>query len=448
MMESMAPSDVKGYEPAHTWLAGDLLQRLTSGMAADRQALNHHLAIASDWSGTNPALLAVYSQLLESEKRSREAIGMMQRAANREPSHYLALASLFARYKQPIQAKEAVERAVQHFSASFGKKDEPDYDRIAVAEAYLQIQKLDEAIKVLQQGLAVRLDRPALRRALSNVYRIAYRMQLTRSEDGIQANLNLLNAALAADPTNPLLGEEVALLQPMGIKPDDQLIQTLQKQLAAGTATAITHVLLGNAYYARNDLKKAQIHWELALGQDPNCILAINNLAMAMALKEKPDFDRAMELVDRALTITKDNPEVLDSKGEILALMGKHLDAIPFFENAIRLGPYRVLTREKLARSYDAAGLQEQSQAQWDVIEKIKTQVKKNQEEAAKLQESQREAAAAIAAEAEAAAAKAASEAAVVENPNPPKEPMPTEDDTLKIEAEKQVESTQSKSTP
>jgi len=410
MMESMAPGDIKGYEPAHTWLAGDLLQKLSSGMATDREALNHHLAIASDWAGTNPALLAIYSQLLESEKRPREAIGMMQRAANRDPSNYLALASLFARYRQPIQAKEAVERAVQHYSASFGKKDEPDSDRIAVAEAYLQIQKFDESVKVLQQGLMLRQDRPALRRALSNVYRIAYRMQLRRSDSGVQANLNLLNAALAADPTNPVLGEEVALLQPMGVKPDDKLIQTLQKQLAAGTASAVTHVLLGNAYYGRDDLKKAQIHWELALGQDPNFVLAMNNLAMALALKEQPDFNRAIELVDRALVVAKDNPEILDSKGEILALMSKHLEAIPFFENAIRLGPYRMATREKLAKSYEAAGLLEQSLAQFDVVDKLKAQLTKNQEEAAKLQTAQQDAAAAITAETEATETKSVSQ--------------------------------------
>ena len=433
MMESMAPVDINGYEPAHTWLAGDLLQKLTSGMATDREALNHHLAIASDWAGTNPALLAIYSQLLESEKRPREAIGMMQRAANRDPSNYLALASLFARYRQPIQAKEAVERAVQHYSASFGKKDEQDSDRIAVAEAYLQIQKFDESVKVLQQGLMLRPDRPALRRALSNVYRIGYRMQLRQSDSGIQANLNLLNAALAADPTNPVLGEEVALLQPMGVKPDDKLIQTLQKQLAAGTATAVTHVLLGNAYYGRNDLKKAQIHWQLAIGQDPDFVLAMNNLAMALALKKEPDFDRAIELVDRALVIAKDNPEILDSKGEILALMNKHLEAIPYFENAIRLGPYRMSTREKLARSYEAAGLLEQSLAQFDVLDKLKAQLKKNQEEAAKLQAAQQEAAAAITAEAEATAAKAATQPTEqpteIGSETTPKESMPKVDD-------------------
>ncbi|MCY2976320.1 MAG: hypothetical protein NTW52_16820 [Planctomycetota bacterium] len=437
MMESMAPPDAKGYEPAHTWLAGDFLQKLSSGVALDRETLNHHLAIASDWAGTNPGLLAIYSQLLESEKRSREAIGMMQRAANRDPSHYLALASLFARYRQPIQAKEAVERAVQHYSASFGKKDEPDSDRIAVAEAYLQIQKLDDSVKVLQQGLMLRPDRPALRRALSNVYRIAYRMQLRRSESGIQANLNLLNAALAADPTNPLIGEEVALLQPMGVKPDDTLIQTLQKQLAAGNATAVTHVLLGNAYYGRKDLEKAQIHWELALGQDPNFVLAMNNLAMGLALKEKPNFDRAMELVDRALVISKDNPEVLDSKGEILALMSKHLEAIPFFENAISLGPYRMLTREKLARSYEAAGLPGQSQAQWEVIEKLKAQIKKNQEEAAKMQAAQQEAAATIAAEAEAAAAKAATQPAEFGTENAQQNPSKTAEENAEENASK-----------
>jgi len=363
------------------------------------------LSIASSWSGTNPYILAAYSQILESEKRTREAIGMMQRAANRDPSYYLSLAGLFARHKQPVQAKEAVDRTVQHFSASFGKKDEPDSDRIAVAEAYLQIQKLEDAAKVLQQGLSLRPDRPALRRALSNIYRLAYRQQLKKSESGIQANLNLLNAALAADPTNPALGEEIALLQPMGVQPDELMIQSLQKQLASGGASAVTHVLLGNAFYNRKDLNKAVIHWELALGQDPNMVLAINNLALAMALKEEPNFEKAMTLADRALEIGKDNPELLDTKGEILALMGNHIEAIPYFEKAIRFGRYRVSSREKLAMSYEKAGLTDQSKAQWELIEELKATIQKNKEEATRAQAAQKEAEAALATESETAAA-------------------------------------------
>ncbi len=379
MMQSLAPSDVNAYPRAHAWIAMDMLGQIFRGVKVDRKELAHHLAVAADYSGTSALVLSAYAQMLESEGKFSEAINMMQRAAARDRGFYLPLASMQARHKQPIQSKESADRAISHYSESFGRKDEPDQDRIAVAETYVQSKNFEAAIKVLSDGLNLREDRPMLRRAMSNVYRFMYRSQLAKTEAGqIKANLGLLNAAMLADPTNPAVGEEVAILQQLGVTADETMIQALKQQLATGGATAITHLLLGNSYMNKEDIEMANRHWKLALGQDPNMVLAMNNLAVGLSLLTPPKFDEALELIDRAIELSHGDAEFLDSKGEILVRAGRDEDAIILFEKAIQADPTRISTREKLVKCYEKAGMMDLADSHNNMIAKIRDHFKAN----------------------------------------------------------------------
>jgi tetratricopeptide (TPR) repeat protein len=377
-MQQLAPSDSTGYVPAHAWLALDLYRRRIMGEKIDMNDFTHHMVAAQEFQGGSvwADVLAYYAGLLESEKKSSEATNMLQRAANIDSKYLLTLSGFYAMHKQPIQAREAADQAVAKFSERLGKRDELDSDRILVARAHYATsgkqENFDAAIRVLKEGKRIRPDRPKLNRELSNVYRSMFRAQVVQAENGYKANLGLLNMAIMEDPTNPAVGEEIMWLQNLGVTVDEKMIQSLREQLANAGASAVTHLLLGNAYFNQKNLEKAIQHWQLALGQDPTMVLALNNLAVAFSQLDPPRIVDGLKLIDRALELSAGDPEFYDSKGEILFRAKRYEDAIASYEKALQRNPYRLSTRNKLVEAYQKAGLTDMVDAQLTVIKKIR----------------------------------------------------------------------------
>jgi tetratricopeptide (TPR) repeat protein len=378
MMDQLAPEDGQGFASAHAWLAWDLHNQMMAGEKVEFNIFEHHMLSASDFQGSEPwaQVLVFYARKLESDGKISEAINMLQRAAAIDKKLMLALSQFYAKHNQPLQSREMADQAAQHFSESLGKRDELDINRILVAQARVQALRFDEAIQVLQEGLRIRPDRPQLKRALSNVYRLMFRSEIEQSskEGKFKANLGLLNAAILADPTNPSVGEEIMILKNLGVTVDEKMIQLLREQLAGGGASAVTHLLLGNAYFNQKErnLEKAIAHWQLAMGQDPNMVLALNNLGVAMSYLDPPKIEEGLKLVERAIDLSGGNPEYLDSKGEILDRAGRHEEAIAAYEKALQRDQLRLGTREKLVKSYQSAGLQDMADAQLTVLGKIR----------------------------------------------------------------------------
>ncbi len=377
-MQQLAPGDATGYVPAHAWLALDLYRRRIMGEKIEMNEFTHHMVAAQEFQGGTvwADVLAYYAGLLESEKKSSEATNMLQRAANIDSKYLLTLSGFYAMHKQPIQAREAADQAVAKFSERLGKRDELDSDRILVARAHYATsgkqENYDAAIRVLKEGKRIRPDRPKLNRELSNVYRSMFRAQVVQAENGYKANLGLLNMAIMEDPTNPAVGEEIMWLQNLGVTVDEKMIQSLREQLANGGASAVTHLLLGNAYFNQKNLEKAIQHWQLAQGQDPNMVLALNNLAVAFSQLDPPRIVEGLKLIERAIDLSSGDPEFYDSKGEILFRAKRYEDAIASYETALQRNPYRLGTRNKLVEAYQKAELTDMVDVQLNVIKKLR----------------------------------------------------------------------------
>jgi tetratricopeptide (TPR) repeat protein len=377
-MQQLAPADSTGYVPAHAWLALDLYRRRIMREKVDMGTFAHHMVAALEFQGGTvwADVLAYYAGVLESEKKSSEATNVLQRAAAIDPKYLLTLSGFYAMHKQPIQAREAADQAIAKFSERLGKRDELDNDRILVARAHYvttaKQENYDAAIRVLKEGQRIRPDRPKLNRELSNVYRTMFRSQITQADKGYKANLGLLNMAITEDPTNPAVGEEIMWLQNLGVTVDEKMIKSLHQQLANGGASAVTHLLLGNAYFNQKNLERAIQHWQLAQGLDPNMVLALNNLAVAFSQLDPPRIDEAIKLIDRAIELSGGDAEFYDSKGEI-EYRGKRYEAsIISYEKALQRNPYRLNTRNKLIDSYQKINMTDMVDAQLDVIKKIR----------------------------------------------------------------------------
>ncbi len=85
-----------------------------------------------------------------------------------------------------------------------------------------------------------------------------------------------------------------------------------------------------------NDTKGAIEQWEKIIEQDPNQVVALNDLAWA-CLQEKDQ--RALAFAERAYKLAANNPFVLDTLGWILLDQGNSARAVPLLQKATALAP-------------------------------------------------------------------------------------------------------------
>ncbi len=365
MMRRIAPLPEGGFIPAHHWLAGDQLSSLQVRSPEDRERVLKDLAIAVRWPGCHPALRSVYSQLLESQGDVLQAMAVLEQATEDEANieARLGLARLAAKHgDQP-----RLTRVAQEIKDEIRKRVEAEtvtsLDWAYLADLRLLEQKPAEARKAAEMGLKKDPEHPQLRRLLSESYRLDYVLSIQQDGGKTKLKLGFLDAALKCDPTNPAVGVEIARLMNFGQETTPELQAALENQLAAGQATALTHILLANRQLVSGDLTAAEPHLELALRQAPNSPTVMNNLALVLARTDK-QLDRALQLATAAVNAAPGNAEFRDSLGEVRHITGDQLGAIDSYEAAIGINGQLVGTRRKLIALYRELGMQDMADVQ------------------------------------------------------------------------------------
>ena len=165
-------------------------------------------------------------------------------------------------------------------------------DYLNLAKVFLLGKQVDDCAKIARAGLLVAkkaegdssnndLVARQLSRILSESLRIKYRltMQANEASGGMTVNLQLLDESIKADPTNPNAITDIAQLIIQGRSASPKMIATLQKSLADGTATVVTHLMLANHFLQNDNRNEAIPHLEIALRRAPNNPIVMNNLA-------------------------------------------------------------------------------------------------------------------------------------------------------------------------
>jgi tetratricopeptide (TPR) repeat protein len=103
--------------------------------------------------------------------------------------------------------------------------------------------------------------------------------------------------------------------------------------------------VLANYWLVRNKPERAMSLYEKGIKLAPDDPLFNNNLAMLRS-KVSKDHNGAITMVDRALDAKPEDLDLLDTKGMILLNADRAADAVPVFEQAVKLsceGPLFVL---------------------------------------------------------------------------------------------------------
>lgn len=383
IFSELAPDKTVGYIPAHTWLVQDLLNRAEQAkQAPPMNLLKHHLQAATTSQDATAQLFRLHAAILESEQKKDEAIEQMNKAAQKDSRYWLELASLCRRSGKEEQVEIAAKNALQYSLDLLQKVDastpfeQTEQIRSQVSAGYCFSGDFDKAIEVLKQGLQKDKDCSVLRQSLSNVYLLRYQRDLQRANDPSKVSLNDLEEAMGWNPANVVVADLISQLMVFQTEKRQQIGEMLRKQVASGGASAITHILLANEAIIDSKIDDALPHLEIAYKHNSKAINILNNLSLALALSSKPDVSRAEGLIDEAIKIAGESPEILDTKGQILTAAGKEIDAIRCYERAIELIPNRIRTRERLAALYERVGMKELVPPQLAAIERIKEEMR------------------------------------------------------------------------
>ncbi len=371
LMRSISPESTRGFAPGHAWLVSDRITRSGVKSQQDKESLIHDLEHAMEWEGTGPLMHSLYAEALESEGRVAEAISVLRATAAKEPRLYVGIAAIAHKHNRTAVFEEAVAAAKQDIENKSKNNALELADYVGLARIAVLEQDFAAIIEATQKGLKKNPKDPNLRRLLSEAYRLKYRSGSQTASGSTQVDLSLLDIALKIDPSNPAVSEEIAKLIAMGQQAPPELVDSLKQQLAAGKATALTHILLASRALKDGDLERAIPHLELALRQAPNNPVVLNNLALSLARTDPQTLPRAKKLLETALRAGGRSAELLDSMGEVSMLSGDTMQAIESFEAAIGLDASRISTRNRLREAYEKIGLSDMAKIQSEIIEKL-----------------------------------------------------------------------------
>jgi len=166
-----------------------------------------------------------------------------------------------------------------------------------------------------------------------------------------------LLAAFQETPWNSGVVDRMLRVARSGSPAAQRMRDFLQDQLARGQAPAVGHLLLGTDAIATNDLARAIQHLELAFALAPHMPQISNNLAWALAHRQPPDLDRALDLVDEMLEQFPDLAELLDTRGTIYLKRQQWQHAATDFNRVLSVRPKNAKLHTSLAIAYRQLGL-------------------------------------------------------------------------------------------
>ena len=364
IMRKLAPKGGHGFAPAYAWLAWDAVTRNRVKDHAGKLELISDLQNATAWSGTGPAMIGMLAELLESEGRVGDAIKALETNAKTDAGLSVKLFGLLQKHGRKQHLDSISEQATSLVKSRVASPSATEQDFNNYASLCVMQYDVNQALLVTAQGLTKFPDSKSLIRARSEAYRIKYLRSVKITESGFQCDLNALNEAMRADPTNTSVAEEVAKLLAAGASASPELTRALEQQLADGHASGLTHLLLSEKAFADGNPQAAVPHLEAALRRSPDAVAVLNNLALTLARLSSDNLPRARELIDRAIAMADPNAELYDTQGEVRMLARDFVGAVESFENAINVDGKRTDIRARLVKAYEKSGLHEMAKVE------------------------------------------------------------------------------------
>jgi tetratricopeptide (TPR) repeat protein len=261
--------------------------------------------------------------------RARDLYRTLLAGHGTEPRYWARFAHSLLMHGEFTEAKTCIARLAQLEEARhLGRGALGSADLRARA---LELQgKYDEALTLLREeaaGKSATVD-----------HLLALAAFLARCNRLAEA-LDQCERAWSRSPSEVVGGACVALLRSAHPrKPDCARVERLLKQALAKHGSPVFHVQMGDLQDLCGHYHAAEEHYRQALIQDPNNLMALNNLAWLLA-ERNGRGEEALPFIKRALKVYGPRPELLDTRALVHLAQGKTDLAIADLERVVRDDP-------------------------------------------------------------------------------------------------------------
>jgi len=347
------------FGPAATWLLEQKYSPVTWGEwdEAKRQSFGTLLQIASDAQPENKAVASYYADYLLLTGNREKALSEITKLVSVQPARALQGAAILRQAGKTEQAANMAKSGLDLLTQR--GNEEPENVDLALARAQFLIflQQYEDAINVLSRTAKV-ADDPRVRSGIAEVFVLWSRdqMELTNPTARFARQLELLSQGVKVAPNHPMVISDLMSVILQCSSEQDPMVVQLRDVLVQGVAPEPAHFIRGTTAMMRNDVETATLHLELAVKAMPMMPAVLNNLAVALATREAPDLERAMQLVDTALQQLPDQPYFHETKAQIQLQTKDYRGAVTSFEKALSAMELRPQVHDGLRQAYEGLG--------------------------------------------------------------------------------------------
>jgi len=140
----------------------------------------------------------------------------------------------------------------------------------------------------------------------------------------------------------------------------DKALENYKKALEQDPTFAAAYYGMGNVYFLRKEIDKAEAAIGRALALDPVNPLALAQMADIVLIRKGP-IEKARQFAERALATSPPFYQPYASMGTVMVLLGKDADADAFFQKAAERGMSGYLLPYTKARAYFMKGNKEKA---------------------------------------------------------------------------------------
>ena len=361
----------RGLFALHAGMITDIAGRLPD-------AANFYAMAAADPSGTSPRTALILASWADRSGRPADAQKILAQLAVLDPELSIALPGMIASLAQRPVARplEGMSEAYATFGAAMQGQQTGDFatvmSRLALdmkpgsatalllsAEIQITAKHLDGALALLDEGAKTRDPiAPVLR-----LRRVAALQRLERTDEAIREAEEIGRDYPASPIPDVALGDLLRAKKrfPEAVAAYDR---ALAREKSPDQNDWLIYYSRGIAYERSNQWTRAEADFNHALTLSPDQPSVLNYLGYAWADMGR-NLDRARDMIPRAAEKRPNDGAITDSLGWVLFRQGKVAEASKQLEKAVSLEPEDPTITEHLGDVYWASGRRIEAHYQW-----------------------------------------------------------------------------------